>query len=45
MPLASFETPQWGYNGAEIGYLVEAGLPPLAAIEAATANGPETLGR
>jgi imidazolonepropionase-like amidohydrolase len=30
--------------GAEIGYLVDAGLTPLQAIEAATANGPDTLG-
>jgi imidazolonepropionase-like amidohydrolase len=30
--------------GAEIGYLVDAGLSPLQAIEAATANGPDTLG-
>ncbi len=28
----------------EIALLVEAGLPPLQALEAATANGPETLG-
>ncbi|NND03007.1 MAG: amidohydrolase family protein [Acidimicrobiia bacterium] len=28
----------------EISYLVEAGLPPIDAIEAATANGPDTLG-
>lgn len=28
----------------EIGYLIEAGLPPIDAIEAATANGPDTLG-
>jgi imidazolonepropionase-like amidohydrolase len=30
--------------GREIRYLIEAGLPPLEAIEAATANGPLTLG-
>jgi imidazolonepropionase-like amidohydrolase len=34
----------WGHNGAELGLMVEAGLSPLAAIEAATANGPDTLG-
>jgi imidazolonepropionase-like amidohydrolase len=34
----------WGQNGMELGYLVKAGLSPLAAIEAATANGPSTLG-
>ena len=28
----------------EITYLVEAGLAPIDALEAATANGPETLG-
>lgn len=36
---------QWGTNGRELGYLVQAGMEPLAAIEAATANGPLTLGR
>ena len=34
----------FGQNGAEAGYLVDAGLTPLQAIEAATANGPDTLG-
>lgn len=34
----------WGLNGAEVGLLVSAGLTPLEAIEAATANGPLTLG-
>lgn len=34
----------WGHNGAELGLMVEAGMSPLAAIEAATANGPDTLG-
>jgi imidazolonepropionase-like amidohydrolase len=34
----------WGRNGAELGYLVALGLSPLEAIEAATANGPLTLG-
>jgi imidazolonepropionase-like amidohydrolase len=35
---------RWGQNGAELGLLVKNGLSPLAAIEAATANGPLTLG-
>lgn len=35
---------RWGQNGAELGYLVKAGLSPLDAIEAATANAPLTLG-
>ncbi|MGE5827963.1 MAG: amidohydrolase family protein, partial [Micromonosporaceae bacterium] len=34
----------WGHNGAELARLAECGLSPLAAIEAATATGPETLG-
>ena len=34
----------WGMNGAELVHLVEAGMKPLQAIEAATANGPITLG-
>ncbi|MGH3343396.1 MAG: amidohydrolase family protein [Carbonactinosporaceae bacterium] len=34
----------WGRNGRELPLLVDAGLKPLAAIEAATANGPLTLG-
>jgi imidazolonepropionase-like amidohydrolase len=34
----------WGRNGRELPLLVEAGLTPLQAIEAATANGPLTLG-
>lgn len=34
----------WGRNGHEVPLLVEAGLSPLRAIEAATANGPLTLG-
>lgn len=34
----------WGANAEELGLLVDAGLSPLAAIEAATANGPDTLG-
>jgi imidazolonepropionase-like amidohydrolase len=35
---------RWGQNGAELGFLVKAGLSPLAAIEAATATAPLTLG-
>lgn len=34
----------WGQNGEEFALLVKAGLSPLEAIEAATANGPLTLG-
>ena len=34
----------WGLNGHEVGHLVEAGMTPLRAIEAGTANGPLTLG-
>jgi imidazolonepropionase-like amidohydrolase len=34
----------WGRNGRELPLLVGAGLTPLQAIEAATANGPRTLG-
>ncbi|HEX6921428.1 MAG TPA: amidohydrolase family protein, partial [Actinomycetes bacterium] len=34
----------WGRNGRELPLLVEAGMTPLEAIEAATANGPLTLG-
>jgi imidazolonepropionase-like amidohydrolase len=34
----------WGQNGAELGHLVALGMPPLEAIEAATATGPLTLG-
>lgn len=33
-----------GNSGAELGYAVEAGMTALEAIEAATANGPLTLG-
>lgn len=35
---------QWGRNGGELGLLVECGLSPRQAIEAATANGPLTVG-
>jgi imidazolonepropionase-like amidohydrolase len=34
----------WGRNGRELTLLAEVGFSPLAAIEAATATGPETLG-
>ncbi|MFU8840269.1 MAG: amidohydrolase family protein [Nitriliruptoraceae bacterium] len=34
----------WGRHGRELVLLTEAGLTPLEAIEAATANGPGTLG-
>jgi len=34
----------WGMNGWELAHLVDAGLSPLEAIEAGTANGPLTLG-
>jgi imidazolonepropionase-like amidohydrolase len=34
----------WGRNGREPGLLAACGMSPLAAIEAATATGPETLG-
>jgi imidazolonepropionase-like amidohydrolase len=39
-----WSTGLWGSNGRELGLLVDCGLTPLQAIEAATANGPETLG-
>jgi imidazolonepropionase-like amidohydrolase len=34
----------WGQNADELALLVDAGMSPLQAIEAATANGPHTLG-
>ncbi|NNF65694.1 MAG: amidohydrolase family protein [Acidimicrobiia bacterium] len=34
----------YGQNGMEIRHLVDAGMSPLDALEAATANGPLTLG-
>jgi imidazolonepropionase-like amidohydrolase len=34
----------WGRNGQELPLLAECGFSPLEAIEAATANGPATLG-
>jgi imidazolonepropionase-like amidohydrolase len=36
--------PLYGTNSLEIAHLVDVGMTPLAAIEAATANGPDTLG-
>lgn len=33
-----------GMNGKEFGYAVDAGMSPLEAIEAGTANAPDTLG-
>jgi imidazolonepropionase-like amidohydrolase len=35
----------WGTNGSELAHLVALGMTPLAAIEAATAIAPRTLGR
>lgn len=34
----------WGTNGRELVHLVDAGMSPLEAIEAATHNGPLTIG-
>jgi imidazolonepropionase-like amidohydrolase len=34
----------WGRNAEELGHLAAAGMTPLQAIEAATANGPLTVG-
>lgn len=34
----------WGRNAEELGLMVECGMTPMQAIEAATANGPATLG-
>jgi len=39
-----FHGPLYGTNGLEIGHMISLGMDPLAAIEAATANGPDTLG-
>lgn len=36
--------PMYGQSSREIAHLIDAGLTDLEAIEAATANGPETLG-
>ncbi|CAN5803765.1 amidohydrolase family protein [soil metagenome] len=37
-------TGMWGRNAEELGWMVKDGMTNLQAIEAATANGPETLG-
>jgi imidazolonepropionase-like amidohydrolase len=34
----------WGANGEEVVYLAQAGMSPLEVVEAATFNGPKTLG-
>lgn len=39
-----FVAREFGYHGRELSYLVDCGMSPLEAIEAATANGPLTLG-
>jgi imidazolonepropionase-like amidohydrolase len=39
-----FHGPLYGTNSLEIAHMVELGMDPLIAIEAATANGPATLG-
>ncbi len=39
-----WNTGLWGTNAKELELLVECGLSPLKAIEAATANGPATVG-
>jgi imidazolonepropionase-like amidohydrolase len=45
LAMSGVELPvSWGRNGREVGLLAECGLSPLAAIEAATATGPQTLG-
>jgi len=36
--------PMYGKNSLEVRHLIDAGMTPLEAIEAATANGPLTLG-
>ena len=36
--------PLYGRNSLEVKLLIDAGMTPLEAIEAATANGPDTLG-
>jgi imidazolonepropionase-like amidohydrolase len=43
--LTGMELPNsWGHNGKELAHLVDLGMTPLQAIEAATATGPATLG-
>lgn len=39
-----WSTGLWGRNGEELAHMVDCGMTPLQAIEAATANGPATLG-
>jgi len=39
-----WSTGLWGKNAEELGFLVDCGMKPMQAIEAATANGPATLG-
>jgi imidazolonepropionase-like amidohydrolase len=39
-----WNTGTWGRNAEELALLVECGMTPLQAIEAATATGPETVG-
>ncbi len=39
-----FSSRLWGRNGEEVQLMVDCGMTPLQAIEAATANGPATLG-
>jgi imidazolonepropionase-like amidohydrolase len=36
--------PMYGRNSAEVALMINGGMTPLEAIEAATANGPDTLG-
>ena len=36
--------PMYGQNSLEVKYLIDAGMSPLEAVEAATANGPDTIG-
>jgi hypothetical protein len=44
LPSAPRRPPMAGRNGRELPLLAQAGLTPLEAIQAATANGPLTLG-
>lgn len=39
-----FSSPLWGRNAEELALMVKAGMTNLQALEAATANGPATLG-
>lgn len=39
-----WSTGLWGKNAEELAFLVDCGMKPMEAIEAATANGPATLG-